>query len=73
MNVTYCGILNETWTIARVIYFLNFIILGEATLNNELKAHGNLSTIRKICYFVFQVERLFVFVKFRQLVCQKID
>jgi len=33
MNVAYCGILNENWTVAPTIYFLNFIILGEATTN----------------------------------------
>jgi hypothetical protein len=33
MNAIYCGILNENWTIVPIIYFLNFIILGEATMN----------------------------------------
>ncbi len=33
MNVAYCGILNENWIVAPTIYFLNFIILGEATTN----------------------------------------
>ncbi len=33
MNVTYYGKLNENWTIVPTIYFFNFIILGEATMN----------------------------------------
>jgi len=33
MNVAYCGVLNENWIVAPSIYFLDFIILGEATMN----------------------------------------
>ncbi len=62
MNVAYCGILNENWTVAPTIYFLNFIILGRS--NNELKLHGKLLTTHKICYCVFQGEWLFVFFRF---------
>ncbi len=32
-DVAYCGMLNENWSVAPIIYFLNFIILGEATTN----------------------------------------
>jgi len=33
MNVAYYGILNENWIVAPSIYFLDFIILGEVTMN----------------------------------------
>jgi hypothetical protein len=33
MNAAYCGILNENWIVVPIIYFHNFIILGETTMN----------------------------------------
>jgi hypothetical protein len=39
-RATYCGILNENWIVVTSIYSLNFLILGETTMNlNHIRSY----------------------------------